>query len=92
MNRTTTAAAPMLKLGPGTDTPALSAAGFEPFSDGALKVPEAMRFLGCSRSRVYELKDAGEVFMANTANGRNARVCRRSCVEHLKRGMKAPGR
>jgi excisionase family DNA binding protein len=47
--------------------------------DGLDRVEEAGRFLGISRSRVYELMDSGE--LAYVKIGRSRRIPRRSLIE-----------
>jgi excisionase family DNA binding protein len=59
-----------------TETAALELA-----SDGAVPIPEAVRFSGCSRSVLYERMAAGEIRFITV--GRRRLIPKRSLVEFL---------
>ncbi|MFH5806431.1 hypothetical protein [Alienimonas sp. DA493] len=74
----------------GPLSPADKEWGYVLFCEGALKVRAAMEFANCGRSALYswaKLPPPHGIRMSNSANGQNARVCRRSLREHLSRRM-----
>ncbi len=58
----------------------------EMVADGLVRVPEAARFLGISRSQVYNLMEAGH--LAYSKIGRSRRIPRRALVELAARGLR----
>jgi len=54
-------------------------------AEGALPIPEAVRFSGCSRSVLYERMSAGELRFITV--GRRRLIPRRALVEFLARRM-----
>ena len=62
----------------------------EMVSDGLLTVQECAQFLHLSRSKVYELMDAGELCF--TKLGRSRRIPRRAVIELAARGLRGGAR
>jgi excisionase family DNA binding protein len=58
-------------------------------SDGLVNVPEAARFLGLSRSKIYQLMDRGELRYAKL--GKNRRIPRSALVELAAKSLVASG-
>ena len=56
---------------------------YEPWSDGALSMESAQRFLALGRSKIFELMALGELEFLSTSGKRL--ICRRSAVEWLRR-------
>ena len=59
-------------------------------ADGLLTVQECAEFLHLSRSKVYELMDAGELCF--TKLGRSRRIPRRAVIELAARGLRGGAR
>lgn len=49
------------------------------FDDGLLTVPEASKFLGLSKSKLYEMMDAGELRYAKF--GKSRRIPKRALID-----------
>lgn len=56
---------------------------YEPWSEGALDIEAAQRFLALGRSKIFELMALGELEFLSTSGKRL--ICRRSAVEFLRR-------
>jgi predicted DNA-binding transcriptional regulator AlpA len=57
-----------------------------PFADGTMKVAEAVKFSGISRSRLYELMNEGHLQWSKVGGTRL--IARRSLVELITHGVK----
>ena len=62
------------------------AAGVESLGRGLVKVPEAARYLGLSRSKVYELMDKGELRYAKFGSSRRIPV--EAVEDYVNRSMR----
>ena len=68
------------------DSGAIDLRSTELVADGLLTVQECAEFLHLSRSKIYEMMDAGELCF--TKLGRSRRIPRRAVIELAARGLR----